>query len=242
MNRIFKAVDRHGAEVEFELIEADLALERESEMQYRIAYSIALKEGILPREKMRQIFKENGIWNEDDEKVITNIIKDISTLQFKLEDATKRGDKDECIKIAGELAKNRLRMWQLFMVQQSSYVNSCEGYAELIRLESLMASCVVIKANKQRYWKTYKDYILERDHNGKATVALNAMELRNQLADEEKDKLIQEYPEQKWLKQVHMDILEKAQLEAKDMIVKRAEEAVNGNKVESRVEGSEAGD
>ena len=61
MDRTFKAIDRHGAEMDFELIEATDILVREADMIYRKAYSEAIKEGILPREKMREIFDKNGM-------------------------------------------------------------------------------------------------------------------------------------------------------------------------------------
>lgn len=232
MDRVFKAVDRHGAELEFELIEPTDALERESEMEYRKAYSAAIKEGILPREKMREIFKENGIWGKEDEDRFTLLIREISQINLKLDDAAKRGEEDECIKLAGEMGIKRVRLLQLFTVQQASYMQSCEGYAELVRLEALMASCIVTKANKQRYWKNYKDYVIERDHNERSTVAAGAMTVNNTILEAKRDDVISEYPEQKWLKQLQSEQIEKAKQDAKDFIAGRVKEALSANSVE----------
>jgi len=49
MDKIFKAIDRYGAEMEFEIIEPTDALTREADMIYRKAYSEAMKEGIRGR-------------------------------------------------------------------------------------------------------------------------------------------------------------------------------------------------
>jgi hypothetical protein len=239
MERTFKAIDRHGAEMEFELILPTDLLERESEMEYRKAYSAAIKEGILPREKMREIFKENGIWTKTDDDNFTQLVREIGGINLKLDDATKRGDQDECIKLAGEMGLKRVRLLQLFTVQQASYMQSCEGYAEIVRLEALMASCVVIKANKQRYWKTYRDYVLERDHNEKSTVARGAMEINNAVLESRRDDVIAEYPEQRWLKQLHAEQVEKAKEDAKQLIAERVKEALSANKVEG---GNNEGD
>ena len=43
MDKTFKAIDRYGVEVEFEITEPTLIEEREGEMQYRIAFSKALQ-------------------------------------------------------------------------------------------------------------------------------------------------------------------------------------------------------
>jgi len=240
VNRVFKAKDLYGAEMEFELREPERDAIISADMQYRIAYSMALKEGILPREKMRDIFKENDIWNEADEAKITSLIKELGVLTLKLDDVTKRGDKDECIKVAEEMAKTRVQLFQVFLIQHSCFINSCEGYAELVKLEALMAASVFIKANNQRYWKTYKDYLLERDHNSIATVAIEAANVNNTILEERKDVLINDYPEQKWLHKMQADMLEAATQQAKAMIKQRVEEAFNVD-VENQVTSGQNG-
>ena len=233
MDRTFKAIDRHGAEMEFELIPATDLLERESEMEYRKAYSAAIKEGVLPREKMRDIFKEHGIWTQEDDDQFMSLVKEISALNIKLDNAAKQGMDDECIKLAGEMGKLRIQMLQLFTIQQSAYMQSCEGYAEIVRLEALMASCVVIKVNKQRYWKNYRDYVIERDNNARSTVPTQAMLINNVDLERRRDDAIAEYPEQKWLKILQKDMISKATEEAKAKMVKRVEEAIHAEQVAS---------
>ena len=242
MDRTFKAIDRHGAEMEFELIQANDLLERESEMEYRKAYSAAIKEGILPREKMREIFKENGIWTQEDEDEFVQLVRNISALNIKLDNAVKQGQDDECIKLAGEMSKLRIKMLQLFTIQQSAYMQSCEGYAEIVRLEALMASCVVIKANKQRYWKNYKDYVIERDSNMRSTVPTQALLTNNSFLEARRDEAIAEYPEQKWLKALQQDIITKATEDAKVKMNERLQGALNAEKVASQDNRSESGD
>lgn len=241
MERTFKATDRHGAEMEFELIQPTDLLERESEMEYRKAYSAAIKEGVLPREKMRDIFKEHGIWTQEDEDQFMSLVKQISVLNVKLDNAVKQGQDDECIKLAGEMGKLRIQMLQLFTIQQSAYMQSCEGYAEIVRLEALMASCVVIKANKQRYWKNYRDYVIERDNNARSTVPTQAMLVNNVDLERRRDEAIAEYPEQKWLKVLQKDIVARAAEEAKAQMIKRVEEAVHAEQVASGNKEGDAG-
>jgi hypothetical protein len=221
MDKSFKAVDRYGAEMEFEIIEPTDILTREADMIYRKAYSEAMKEGILTREKMREIFNKHGVWTKEDDDGFRAMVGKLTDLNFKLEDVSKKGETSECIKIAGEMGQIRLDMLKSFNIQQSAYLQSCEGYAELMRLESLMASCVVIKSNKQRYWKNYKDYVIERDQNDKSNVAVKALACRNMMYEQDRDDIINAYPEQRWLKEKHSEIVEKAKEEAQKVLLER---------------------
>lgn len=212
MDRTFTAFDRHGNNTKFELIEPGLSQEREAEIERLKAYTAALKEGVLPREKMRQILELKGVWNDETEGSFNESIKAVAKLELKLRDAIVRGDNKECTNIAGELSKERLNMFRLFLIQQTVFTNSCEGYAELIKLEAMMASCVVFSGTKQRYWANYREYVLERDDNESSKVPTLAQELQAALHEEEHKKLIADYPEQKWLKDLNAQV--SAQMES----------------------------
>lgn len=198
----FKAIDRYGAEMEFEFIVPTMAIEQESQMNYRIAYGKALSIGVLPREKMREIMRENGIWEESQESELKDIIRSIAELEVKMQHVMTAGNDKECNNIAGQLAEKRNRMWSLYMVSQMPIINSCEGYADVIKQESEMAACVRIKANGQRYWADYKQYVLERDENTKSTVPQKAMEIQAEIMESRRQEIVNAYPEAKWLETI----------------------------------------
>lgn len=202
VNRDFKAVDRYGATVEFSLREPTFVEENEAEMQYRVAYTQALKNGILPRDTMRKVMEENEFWDEGDEKELKSIISDIAAEELKLHAAESEGQTTECAEIAKKIGELRMDMWKLFIVQQNPMMNSCEGYAETVKQESLMAACTVVKASNQRYWKNYREYVIERDGNEKATVAGKAREVQMLLLTEASMENIRALPEQKWVKKI----------------------------------------
>ncbi len=220
-NRIFKAKDRFGAETEFYLKVPALIEETEAEMQYRIAYSYALKNNILPREKMKELMKSYGIWDEDNEKELQETIKNIAMNELELRSESTKGNKEICIKIANELYQQRIRMWQLFTIQQSAYVNSCEGYAETIRHESLMAACTMVKANNKRYWKDYKEYVSERDENIISDVILKVMNVQSNILNQSRDELLKALPENQWIEMAKSDFLEKEVEKAKEELKKK---------------------
>jgi hypothetical protein len=59
--------------------------------------------------------------------------------------------------------------------------------------------------------------------------------------DEKKDELINEYPEQKWLRQIHSEFLQIAQQRAREMIQEKVKEAVDADKVASANTINESG-
>jgi hypothetical protein len=214
MDKTFKATDRYGAEIEFELIEPSLAVEREGEMQYRIAFSKALTLGILPREAMREVMREQMVWDKDDDEKMKEAMMELAASQAILEAAEKTNDDTACLQAAADLTEKRNRMWELFIVQQSSFTNSAEGYAEVVKGESIMAATTVIKATQERYWPTYAEYVEEREAvNGRSNVVTILLEKHNDLITEARDNILEDFPERRWLKDAKDRILESAAIE-----------------------------
>jgi len=214
MDRTFRAIDRTGTEREFELVPPNLAAENEGERQYRIAYSHALKEGIFPKEKLREIMREHEMWTEADDRELREVVASMAVLQIELQAAQKRGDDDKCLRVAREMSNTRSRMWELFLVQQTVYMNSAEGVAETIKLEAVMAACTVVKATKKRYWNNYSDFVQERDFNEKSMVHPSVMHLQSALLDELRFGILNDYPEKQYLKDVSERMLDREVEEA----------------------------
>lgn len=223
---VFNAKDRHGADMEFEIKPPSRSIEMEADMNYRKAYGEALKEGLLPREALRKIMRDSDIWSDEHEKELKESIAILGKLEAGLSSKETSGDKEACIKIAGDLARSRRRMWELVLIQQSAFMSSsCEAFAEMIRIESQLAASVVIKASNQRYWKNYKEYVLERDTNEIATVAIVAMEMASADLNEQQTSITENHPEQRWLKKYKLDTEESRKAAAQEL-AKRAEKAI----------------
>lgn len=239
MQRVFKAIDRYGAEIEFELLEPNMATEGEGERQYKIAYSKALAEGIYPREKLREIMKSHNMWSEDDEDKIRLIVGEIGVLQTKLQEAEAVSDSIKCLEISKQLFEKRNRMWELFLIRHSVYMNSAEGLAEIIKTESIMAASTVIKASKQRYWKNYTEYVKERDENIKSTVYVTVMSIQNELLNEMRERIENEYPERKYLNsKIDEEVTNKIVTEEIEKRKQKALEDVGVGSTESSISGT----
>ena len=231
VDRTFKATDRNGNACEFELVVPNVAVENEGERQYRIAYSKSLVEGVFPKEKLREIMREHGMWTEDDETELKKVVGKIALLQIELKNAQTEGDEDKCVSLAQEVAQLRRRMWELFMIQQTVYMNSAEGVAEMVKTEAMMAACTTLKTTGKRYWNDYGEYVRERDLNAKSTVYASVVNLQSQILDEARRGLMDDYPEAQYLRTPEQAMLDR---EIEEEVIKtlndRAEQAIETDK------------
>lgn len=209
VERKFLALDRYGAQIEFELRVPTLAIENEGERQYRIAYSKALADGVYPRNKLREVMRLHNMWTDEDDRGMREEIANIAILEIELDQAQLKGESEKCIEISTKMRKHRHRMWELFMIQQSVYMNSVEGIAELVKAESIMAACTVVKATGQRYWSAYVDFVKERDDSTISTVYIRAMEIQNELLLELRNSIEGSYSENKYLKDAKQAMLDR---------------------------------
>jgi len=265
IERTFTAMDRHGSPVEFELKPPGVGEENEGERQYRIAYSKALVEGVFPREKLREIMRDHGMWTEEDDSELKKAVGKIALFQIELKNAEASGDDDACLDAARGISDARRRMWELFLVQQSVYMNSAEGVAEMIKTESIMASCTMVKSTNKRYWEDYTEYVRERDLNTKSTVYQHVVDIQSKILDGARDGLMSDYPEHKYLKSAQDRMLdrevqeevvktlktraaaaieqeatkeEKAKKPARKKVAKKTRRKASGKRVESKTDSS----
>ena len=118
-------------------------------------------------------------------------------------------------------------MWELFLVQQSVYMNSAEGVAEMIKIEAIMSACVLMKNSGTRYWKDYSEYVLERDLNTKSNVYASTIEIQAKILDQVRHGLLADYPEARYLKTVEDRVIDREiEEEVLRTIKTRATEAI----------------
>lgn len=197
----FKALDRFGNEHIFEIVDHTTKEENDAEIQYRIAYTHALKAGLLTRESMIQIMKDSGSWTIDYENRLKEVTNKCGSIEAKLELAILSGNSKEAMDFAQELTSIRSELWELIKIKTSPLINSCEGVAEVIKNEALIASCVHIKG-QSKYWNSYKDYVIERDSNEKSTVASEMYECFAKYSENDRIAYINNLPEYKYIKGV----------------------------------------
>jgi len=227
IKREFNAKDKFGADMQFKLAAPTLPIETEGERYYKVAYSKALSQGIFPREKLRSVMRDHGMWTEEDEVKYKKIVATIALLHARLLKAEQSGDDDECEKLAQDMNEQRDKMWELFLIQQTVFMHSAEALAELIKTEAMMAACTRLAATDQRYWKTYEDFVREKEENMKSTVYLEVVEVQSEILKAVRDDIEGKYPESKYLKDVRESIMDRAiEEDVEKEIARRREDAL----------------
>jgi hypothetical protein len=243
INRDFKAKDRFGADMQFALVPPTLQIETEGERYYKIAYSQALSQGIFPREKLRGVMKDHGMWTEEDEKKYKTIVAKIALWHAELLQFEQTGDTEKCKKIAMEMDGERDKMWSLFLIQQSVFMHSAEAMAELVKTEAMMAACTRLKATGERYWKDYTEFVREKEQNLKSTVYMEVVEVQSNLLKSIREDIEGKYPETKYLKDVRESILDRAIAEdVQKEIARRKEAALEGLNNNAEMESEDIGE
>jgi hypothetical protein len=162
--------------------------------------------------------REHGMWTEEDERDLKTEVGKIAILQVELKTHQAEGDDDKCLEAANKISDARKRMWELFLVQQSVYMNSAEGVAEMIKTEAIMAASTIVKATGDRYWSDYGEYVRERDLNQKSTVYGHLIELQAKILDGVRHDLTEDYPEKQYLKDAQERMLDR---EVEEEVVKQ---------------------
>jgi len=241
IKRDFNAKDRFGADMQFELIPPRLAEDAEGERYYKVAYSKALAEGIFPREKLRHIMKDHGMWTDVDEKKYKTIVAKIALLHAELLKEEQSGGTEKCEDLAKEMDGERNKMWELFLIQQSVFMNSAEAMAELVKTEAVMAACTRLRATGERYWKTYEEFVREKEQNDKSTVYMEVVNVQTALIQAIREDVEGKYPESKYLKDVRESVMDRAiEDDVQKEIAKRKETALE--KLEEEDDGQVDGE
>lgn len=146
-----------GVDQEFLIKTPSLADQREAQKVYNQAFSDAVKSGCIVRARLDDLLKEQGLW--DDQKQVK-----FNTLQQQILDGEKSLSKGGIsLKSAKEIAikikRLREEMRDLISVRTNLDNHTAEGQADNARFNYLISSCLVYSSNKDKYFKTYEDYL-----------------------------------------------------------------------------------
>ena len=146
-----------GEEVEFEIKEASLEDQRESQKVYNQAFSDAIKSGCIVRGRLEQLLKDQNLWSEDKDR-------ELAALQTKVSNQDKILAKGGIsLKQAKNIAMNMRDLRDEMKVLVSSKTNldshTAEGQADNARFNYLVSVCVVYTDTKKPYFNTYLEYL-----------------------------------------------------------------------------------
>ena len=111
------------------------------DLEYRCAYSLAIRKGIMTELEAKQKFQEMGVWSEKQEKQLRDFQVQLANLELQLEGCT---DEKDGKSLAFEILKTRNAMLDLSGHKTSIFSSqTAEGYATEAKRASLAALCSV---------------------------------------------------------------------------------------------------
>jgi len=186
---------------------------READWQYSRIYTRSLTEGITTSAEMMDILRRRGIIGPEFDQRASELVNTLNEKIWLL-DAAK--DNDEKRKLAIGVAEARDELFQWNQRLNGPISNTCEHLADDARLEHL-TSCMLVDEKGDRIWPSYDSYTKEKNQ----ALSLKArFEIMLYLQGLESD-FLEKTPEAKAMREIELDLLNKAQEAAK------AIEAVN---------------
>ena len=157
MSDITFTADVDGVEKEFEIKAVSLADQREAQKIYNQAFSDAVKSGSIVRARLDDLLKEQGLWDDNKQASFVALQKKIGENEKIL---SKGGiSLKQAKNVAVNIKKLREEMRTLIAVKTELDSHTAEGQADNARFNFLVSACVVYKDTKQRYFKSYEDYM-----------------------------------------------------------------------------------
>lgn len=141
----------------FTIKSPSLVDQREAQKVYNQAFSDAVKSGCIVRARLDDLLKDQGLW--DDSKQAK-----LSVLQQELMDHEKTLAKGgislkQAKKVAIDMKNVREDIRDLISVRTNLDNHTAEGQADNARFNYLISSSLVYSDTKEKYFKSYEDYL-----------------------------------------------------------------------------------
>jgi hypothetical protein len=195
--KVFTIKDSKGKEVKLAVRKP----KQEESKELQVAYNIALREAIdskaILQQKVEQVLREQGVWDDAKEKEIKEVERKIIDGEKKL--AMGGIKKSEAKALALEMRRLRRKRQELLSVRVSMDANTAQAQAENARFNNYVSKCTVYNETDERLFKSHDDYLAWLEDKDQAptmgTILTNAMQFFYDM-DPEADKKL---PENKFL-------------------------------------------
>lgn len=153
--RVVKSVDSDGKPVTVIVKRPTPEIYRKSQIAYNKAFREALDSGAMLKEKLKNYFEEQGIWNKAKDAKYAKLLGQITAS----EEALKKGGipLKEAKEKAIDLKQLRLDFAELIATKQSHDANSVESQADNARFNHLIITCI-LRENRNVMWENLEEY------------------------------------------------------------------------------------
>lgn len=146
-----------GKDQDFTIKSPSLGDQREAQKVYNQAFSDAVKSGCIVRARLDDLLKEQGLWDDNKQMRFNTLQQEILDNEKSL---AKGGISLKTAKnIALSMKRTREELRELISVRTNLDNHTAEGQADNARFNYLIASCLVYSSTKEKYFKSYEEYL-----------------------------------------------------------------------------------
>lgn len=148
--------DKTLSEVKLAVKKPNHTQQRDANFQYSKFVNEYMRAGIMPQQKMMQVIKEKGIWDDEKDAQEREYFKQINDIRNKL----KRGGikQSEAKKLAKEGIELNFKLINLSSQKNAMLNDSAETLAQNNKFNYLVGECTVYSDTDKRVFKDYEDF------------------------------------------------------------------------------------
>lgn len=149
-----------------------------AEIEYSKKFTELIDTNLKTRAEMEEVLKKRGIWTEKEEAKVDRLQKELVDAFEKVAKAKSEKARQKALESVNEL-KREIGQTQN---ARDTYMNqTVESKAEDVRMGYLVASVATYAETGEKVWKTFDDFINEKNESGLYDIALEFMNFINGL-------------------------------------------------------------
>jgi len=152
---VVESEDSKGKKKKLIVVLPNAKINKDAQLVYNQSFSTALKSGAILRQKLDQVMREQGIWDDIKQKEYDQIMVDINDKEKQL--ASGGIKLDEAKSVAVEMRELRGKFRGLISERTSMDGNTAEGQADNARFNYLSYACMLNQEGK-RVFETFEHY------------------------------------------------------------------------------------
>jgi hypothetical protein len=182
-------------EVELAVKSPDRGIAQEAQLHFGKIFAQSLKAGAILKTRLEDYMKEQGVWNDEKQKMLDKCNRDISDGALKLQ---KGGIKlSEAKKIALDIRNARNRRLDVLSERMVLEANTAEGQATNSRFNFIVSKCLVYNDNGNTVFKDFDEFL---EHINDSYV-VKACELLSNILYDLDENFDKDLPENKFLRE-----------------------------------------
>ena len=150
---VVESEDSKGKKKKLVVILPNAKINKDAQLVYNQSFSSALKSGAILRQKLDQVMREQGIWNDIKQKEYDQIMVDINDNEKKL--AGGGIALIEAKAVAVEMRGLREEFRGLISERTSMDGNTAEGQADNARFNYLVYACLLDQEGKRVFYDSW---------------------------------------------------------------------------------------